>query len=839
MTPSRAVAGAFRYPRAVTSSTGPDLADLLEQRRAIDRALQEKHAAVMAVLFTDIVGSTAYFEQRGDVEGLALVHRHNELLFPLVEAFRGRIVKTIGDAIMAVYDDAADAVASAVAMQQTLAADARGGREAIHIRIGLHVGQVLKDKDDVFGDTVNVAARVNSACAPDEVLVTDAVVAALPEGHPFVAAPRAPIAAKGKAAPVPAFAIIWNDDVAGEEVARAGAERLFMLSVERGPTGLRVSAIDGDVGKGTVNRHVDLDTPVARLEALAEAVRVLCHDGGQLAYRDDVAARGRELAAAVLSTSLQDRLRDTSARALRLHVDDATVRVPFEVAMVPGPGGSEQPLGCAFAVGRVVSAPDVEGALPTSSTGREVVVIADPAGDLPAAREEGELVAKLYESVGAPVRRLIGPTTRKAILDAVTDAAILHLASHVERQHFGIVATDGIVDGPALRAAFAQHVPGLVVANACHASTAAPWATTTFTRALLDAGVPHVLAPLWGVPDKDALAFALRFTEGALAGLPIGEAVRRARVDVRAQSVGPLAWAGYVLFGDPRQLLPLPAHRLRGAGRTRSGDQPPIAVSSLKAQAKPSSSPLMPVPRPPTSAAPSPAPTRPATMPPSSFSPPPPPSSSSSPSPSSSSSLPLKAAAAGVAVVAIGAIAIVALQRPPAATPTPPSPPAAAALPAASTTPPPAPVVVTDRTGPVRLSVLPFKGTLPAAPGVGEGITEALVTDLSGASGIRLIERGQIDVDIAELDFQRTSHVDPATRAALGRIVGAEVVVLGAIGAAGDKARLTARFVDVESGEVLATARVDGDATDLFGLQDALAAQVRTQLATVRARVRP
>lgn len=817
---------------AVTSSTGPDLADLLEQRRAIDRALQEQHAAVMAVLFTDIVGSTAYFEQRGDVEGLALVHRHNELLFPLVEAWRGRIVKTIGDAIMAVYDDVASAVASAVSMQQTLAADARAGHEAIRIRIGLHVGQVLKDRDDVFGDTVNVAARVNSACAPDEVLVTDAVVAALPEGHPFVTAPRPGVAAKGKAAPVPAFAVIWNDEVAGEEVARAGAERLFMLSVERGPMGLRVSAIDGDVGKGTVNRHVDLDTPVARLEALAEAVRVLCHDGGQVAYRDDVAACGRELAAAVLSTSVRKRLQQTGCRALRLHVDDTTVRVPFEVAMVPGPGGVEQPLGCAFAVGRVVSAPDVEGAAPTSEAGREVVVIADPAGDLPAAREEGELVAKLYESVGAPVRRLIGATTREAILDAVTDAAIVHLASHVERERFGIVATDGIVDGPALRRAFATRVPGLIVANACHASTAAPWATTTFTRALLDAGVSHVLAPLWSVPDKDALAFALRFTEGALAGLPVGEAVRRARVDVRAQSVGPLAWAGYVLFGDPRQLLPLPAHRLRGAGRTRSSDQPTIAASSSKPQPKPSSSPLMPVPRPP----PSTGPLRPATMPPpASF-------SSSSPTPASSSSsptLPLKAAASGVAVVAIGAIAIVALQRTPGATTTPPSPPPAAALPAASMAPPPAPVVVTDRTGPVRLSVLPFKGTLPGAPGVGEGVTEALVTDLSGASGIRLIERGQIDVDIAELDFQRTSHVDPATRAALGRIVGAEVVLLGAIGAAGDKARITARFVDVESGEVLATARVDGDARAIFGLQDALAAQVRTQLATVRARVRP
>src|SRR5688572_12812057 len=124
-----------------------DLADLLEQRRAIDKALQEKHAQDMAVLFTDIVGSTAYFEQRGDVEGLALVHRHNDLLFPLVTAHGGRIVKTIGDAIMAVFPQAQQAASSAAAMMQALVDDARTtGKEPIHIRIGVHWGSVLKDK---------------------------------------------------------------------------------------------------------------------------------------------------------------------------------------------------------------------------------------------------------------------------------------------------------------------------------------------------------------------------------------------------------------------------------------------------------------------------------------------------------------------------------------------------------------------------------------------------------------------------------------------------------------------------------------------------------------------
>ncbi|MEN9799706.1 MAG: hypothetical protein RL653_3403, partial [Pseudomonadota bacterium] len=97
-----------------------------------------------AVLFTDIVGSTRYFEQHGDQAGLAMVQRHNALLFPHVTRHGGRVVKTIGDAIFAEFPDADRAVRSALAMQDALAQDARSGNEPIHVRMGLHAGQVVR-----------------------------------------------------------------------------------------------------------------------------------------------------------------------------------------------------------------------------------------------------------------------------------------------------------------------------------------------------------------------------------------------------------------------------------------------------------------------------------------------------------------------------------------------------------------------------------------------------------------------------------------------------------------------------------------------------------------------
>jgi adenylate cyclase len=135
------------------------------------------------------------------------VHRHNDLLFPLVEKDGGRIVKTIGDAIMAVYPTALQAASSAVAMQQALEDDAKKtGKEPIRIRIGVHSGSVLKDKDDVFGDTVNVAARLTARAEPGTILVSPDLAAALDDV--FTLDARGEMALKGKSEAMPVFEVV-------------------------------------------------------------------------------------------------------------------------------------------------------------------------------------------------------------------------------------------------------------------------------------------------------------------------------------------------------------------------------------------------------------------------------------------------------------------------------------------------------------------------------------------------------------------------------------------------------------------------------------------------------
>ncbi len=136
-----------------------------------------------------------------------------------------------------------------------------------------------------------------------------------------------------------------------------------------------------------------------------------------------------------------------------------------------------------------------------------------------------------------------------------------------------------------------------------------------------------------------------------------------------------------------------------------------------------------------------------------------------------------------------------------------------------------------DRSGPLRIAVLPFRVAAGAPAGLGEGLAETLTTAVAGLSGVQLIERTQLGADLGEIDFGQSKYVDPGTRARLGRVKGAELVIVGAAQQAGDALRLDGRLLDVESGEILTTHTVRGAASSAFALQDQLAAAVRGELA--------
>src|ERR1041385_5902693 len=91
----------------------------LEHREVVSEL--EKFRRDVTIMFTDIQGSTAYFEKFGDVAGMIMVHECNNALRQVVEVHEGRVLKTIGDAIMASFNDCPQSIQAAIAMQKQLA----------------------------------------------------------------------------------------------------------------------------------------------------------------------------------------------------------------------------------------------------------------------------------------------------------------------------------------------------------------------------------------------------------------------------------------------------------------------------------------------------------------------------------------------------------------------------------------------------------------------------------------------------------------------------------------------------------------------------------------------
>ena len=198
--------------------------ELLHVRATAEKEL-EKMRTPITILFSDIKGSTAYFEQKGDVEGLVMVQRHNNLLIPVIEKGGGRVVKTIGDAIMASFNDPVGAVRAAVGMQQALEDDRSGRKneEQIHIRVGLHTGLGLLKDNDVFGDVVNVASRVQHQAEPSQILITDVLLeAAKTAGVQCAKMGRAEM--RGKDEPIDLYAVAWSSSASEQLVEELQAQ---------------------------------------------------------------------------------------------------------------------------------------------------------------------------------------------------------------------------------------------------------------------------------------------------------------------------------------------------------------------------------------------------------------------------------------------------------------------------------------------------------------------------------------------------------------------------------------------------------------------------------------
>ncbi|MBI4819444.1 MAG: adenylate/guanylate cyclase domain-containing protein [Deltaproteobacteria bacterium] len=193
--------------------TGLSLTELIALQDEISRHIRAKFERKLALVFTDVVGSTAYFSRFGDTAGRALCQRHLNILDRAVATLQGRVVDTAGDGAFSVFPTVERATEAMIALQQGILGDNRevGEDHRLSVRVGIHWNNVLSDGKIVTGDAVHVAARVASTADAGEIHLSQDAVSALPPHVRVNTRSLGPHPLKGVPAPLDIFRLDWLD----------------------------------------------------------------------------------------------------------------------------------------------------------------------------------------------------------------------------------------------------------------------------------------------------------------------------------------------------------------------------------------------------------------------------------------------------------------------------------------------------------------------------------------------------------------------------------------------------------------------------------------------------
>jgi len=172
-------------------------------------------ASEAAVLFADVSGSTKLYESVGDAVAHAAIEKCIAIMREKTNAAKGRVIKTIGDEVMAAFPTADAAADAAIEMQTAIVEIPMVGKTKIGVRIGFNFGPVVEREGDVFGDAVNLAARLSHVATKDQIITArDTVMLMSPM---LKSATRAitTIQVKGKEQEIQVYELMWqqNEDM--------------------------------------------------------------------------------------------------------------------------------------------------------------------------------------------------------------------------------------------------------------------------------------------------------------------------------------------------------------------------------------------------------------------------------------------------------------------------------------------------------------------------------------------------------------------------------------------------------------------------------------------------
>ncbi len=557
-----------------------EIEKMLAERVKLDAALQSQFSKKVTVMFTDIKGSTSFYESMGNIDGRLMVYRHNEIVVPVIKAGAGVLLKTIGDATMSLFDDPVSAVKAAVQIQLKLKSynSDKSGKDQIHVRIGLNYGSGIVEDEDVYGDVVNVASRVEALADAGDIFLAGELYREVKNSDEFIFRFVDRATVKGKKEPVEVYRLLWQEEDlfmgktrhADDTANHYAKEGVFVVDASLSGNILKISGFERTEGEERAVRNyseikynesrirdytrgiIDQLNRANRRGKIGNEILVKLKEYGRLIYDE------------LIPAEIKDRLQKTEQRNLLIGMDDSLVHIPWELLY-----DGKDFLCQRFSMGRSVSTKQ-----PVSVVARAVsrplkmLILADLQGNLKAAYEEGLGINKEMEKLEEWINVSLKTTDIRAdsVKAKIRNFDIVHYAGHAEHNAKEPAESGWMLKGDKLSAediiamTGVLPMPSLVFSNACQTGQTEEWKIVEdcedeifgLANAFLLSGVQHYIGTFWEIPDEAGSHFAVSFYRRLSEGSSIGEALRLARQAlVEKYGEDTIVWAGYMLYGDP------------------------------------------------------------------------------------------------------------------------------------------------------------------------------------------------------------------------------------------------------------------------------------------------
>ncbi len=165
----------------------------------------QSEASELAILFADIGGSTALYQRVGDATAHQMIMDGLNAMRKAVEDAGGELLRTVGDAVLASFDSCDSACVAAKNMHEAF------GNSSLEVRVGFHWGEAIPDQGDVYGNAVNIAARVSGLANTGEIMVTREVIDRLSPGNRANSQLLDKISVKGVEEPLEIHRLQWQE----------------------------------------------------------------------------------------------------------------------------------------------------------------------------------------------------------------------------------------------------------------------------------------------------------------------------------------------------------------------------------------------------------------------------------------------------------------------------------------------------------------------------------------------------------------------------------------------------------------------------------------------------